>query len=355
MRGTHLEVEAGRLRIHVYNRGMDDHDLARRRRPRRAAHRAARLGRRCRARRRLGAGPVQALLLALRRHARLARGQGHGLRPHSAVIRRARRRPGAPRAPPAARAVRARSASSAAPASTWASTPSDSSSSDRPAPSSALALALERGPGQPQAGRGELVGQTRRVASEAVGVELEIEPVHASQARAGVRAGSVTECAAHGAEAHGSWPSGHRSSRTHSGQRGAREMQTARPCQMSRCDNSTQAGRGTIAMRSRSAFTGSVSAVSPRRRARRPDVRVDGDPLAPAEGVAADDGRRLAADARQPHELLGASAAPCRRGARARPAQLRAASAPSGCGSPSGRSPWRSRPRRRPRTPAGPG
>jgi hypothetical protein len=28
MRGTHLQVAAGRLRIHVYNRGMDDHDLA---------------------------------------------------------------------------------------------------------------------------------------------------------------------------------------------------------------------------------------------------------------------------------------------------------------------------------------
>jgi hypothetical protein len=27
MRGTHLEVRAGRVRIHVYNRGMDDHDL----------------------------------------------------------------------------------------------------------------------------------------------------------------------------------------------------------------------------------------------------------------------------------------------------------------------------------------
>jgi hypothetical protein len=28
MRGTHLQVAAGRLQIHVYNRGMDDHDLA---------------------------------------------------------------------------------------------------------------------------------------------------------------------------------------------------------------------------------------------------------------------------------------------------------------------------------------
>ena len=28
MRGTHLEVAAGAVRIHVYNRGMDDHDLA---------------------------------------------------------------------------------------------------------------------------------------------------------------------------------------------------------------------------------------------------------------------------------------------------------------------------------------
>jgi hypothetical protein len=28
MRGTHLQVSAGRLQIHVYNRGMDDHDLA---------------------------------------------------------------------------------------------------------------------------------------------------------------------------------------------------------------------------------------------------------------------------------------------------------------------------------------
>lgn len=27
MRGTHLVVAAGRLQIHVYNRGMDDHDL----------------------------------------------------------------------------------------------------------------------------------------------------------------------------------------------------------------------------------------------------------------------------------------------------------------------------------------
>jgi len=27
MRGTHLEVKAGVVRIHVYNRGMDDHDL----------------------------------------------------------------------------------------------------------------------------------------------------------------------------------------------------------------------------------------------------------------------------------------------------------------------------------------
>jgi hypothetical protein len=27
IRGSHLEVAAGRLRIHVYNRGMDDHDL----------------------------------------------------------------------------------------------------------------------------------------------------------------------------------------------------------------------------------------------------------------------------------------------------------------------------------------
>jgi hypothetical protein len=27
MRGSHLEVAAGRVRIHVYNRGMDDHDL----------------------------------------------------------------------------------------------------------------------------------------------------------------------------------------------------------------------------------------------------------------------------------------------------------------------------------------
>jgi hypothetical protein len=27
IRGSHLEVKAGRLRIHVYNRGMDDHDL----------------------------------------------------------------------------------------------------------------------------------------------------------------------------------------------------------------------------------------------------------------------------------------------------------------------------------------
>ena len=28
IRGTHLEIAAGQLRIHVYNRGMDDHDLA---------------------------------------------------------------------------------------------------------------------------------------------------------------------------------------------------------------------------------------------------------------------------------------------------------------------------------------
>jgi hypothetical protein len=28
MRGTHLQVAAGPLQIHVYNRGMDDHDLA---------------------------------------------------------------------------------------------------------------------------------------------------------------------------------------------------------------------------------------------------------------------------------------------------------------------------------------
>jgi hypothetical protein len=28
MRGTHLQVATGRLQIHVYNRGMDDHDLA---------------------------------------------------------------------------------------------------------------------------------------------------------------------------------------------------------------------------------------------------------------------------------------------------------------------------------------
>jgi hypothetical protein len=28
MRGTHLQVAAGNLQIHVYNRGMDDHDLA---------------------------------------------------------------------------------------------------------------------------------------------------------------------------------------------------------------------------------------------------------------------------------------------------------------------------------------
>ena len=27
IRGTHLEIAAGQLRIHVYNRGMDDHDL----------------------------------------------------------------------------------------------------------------------------------------------------------------------------------------------------------------------------------------------------------------------------------------------------------------------------------------
>jgi plastocyanin len=27
VRGTHLEVKAGLVRIHVYNRGMDDHDL----------------------------------------------------------------------------------------------------------------------------------------------------------------------------------------------------------------------------------------------------------------------------------------------------------------------------------------
>jgi hypothetical protein len=27
IRASHLEVAAGRLRIHVYNRGMDDHDL----------------------------------------------------------------------------------------------------------------------------------------------------------------------------------------------------------------------------------------------------------------------------------------------------------------------------------------
>ena len=27
MRGTHLDVKAGLVRIHVYNRGMDDHDL----------------------------------------------------------------------------------------------------------------------------------------------------------------------------------------------------------------------------------------------------------------------------------------------------------------------------------------
>jgi hypothetical protein len=28
MRPTHLQVAAGRLQIHAYNRGMDDHDLA---------------------------------------------------------------------------------------------------------------------------------------------------------------------------------------------------------------------------------------------------------------------------------------------------------------------------------------
>jgi hypothetical protein len=28
MRGTHLQVKAGRLEIHAYNRGMDDHDIA---------------------------------------------------------------------------------------------------------------------------------------------------------------------------------------------------------------------------------------------------------------------------------------------------------------------------------------
>ena len=57
----------------------------------------------------------------------------------------------------------------------------------------------------------------------------------------------------------------------------------------------------------------------------------------------------------QPHELLGAARHAGRRGARARPRPRRAASAPSGCGSRSGRSPWRSRARRRRRTPAGPG
>ena len=64
-------------------------------------------------------------------------------------------------------------------------------------------------------------------------------------------------------------PSGQRSSRAHSGQRGAREVHTARPCQIRRCDHSTQAERGTIAINSRSTRSGSVSVVKPSRRVSR--------------------------------------------------------------------------------------
>ena len=102
-------------------------------------------------------------------------------------------------------------------------------------------------------------------------------------------------------------PSGHRSSSTHSGQRGAREMQTARPCQISRCDHSTQAERGTIchelALDALRVGLGR-EAQAPREAA---DVRVDRDALAPPERVAADDGGGLAAHARQAHQLLRAA------------------------------------------------
>ena len=45
--------------------------------------------------------------------------------------------------------------------------------------------ALELGPGQAQAGGGELVGEARGVPREPVGVELEVESIHACEARAG--------------------------------------------------------------------------------------------------------------------------------------------------------------------------
>ena len=59
IRGSHLEVAAGRLRIHVYNRGMDDHDLTLVDAHGIVAERAARLGRRRGARRRRRAGPLR--------------------------------------------------------------------------------------------------------------------------------------------------------------------------------------------------------------------------------------------------------------------------------------------------------
>ena len=61
------QVAAGRLQIHVYNRGMDDHDLAVVDAHGRAAHGPAGLGRRRGARRRRRGRPGEAVLLAVRR------------------------------------------------------------------------------------------------------------------------------------------------------------------------------------------------------------------------------------------------------------------------------------------------
>ena len=161
-----------------------------------AAHGPAGLGRRCGARRRRLGGPGEAVLLALRRHAGLARGEGHGVRRHSEVdsdrpldvdLQR-RQRLELLAAPCQQRLVR--------PARVDLREHAERLQQQRAPGTELLAgAALELGPGQAQARRGELVREARCVPREPVGVELEVESIHACEARRRACAVSVTRCA----------------------------------------------------------------------------------------------------------------------------------------------------------------
>ena len=93
------------------------------------------------------------------------------------------------------------------------------------------------------------------------------------------------------------------STSTQPAQFGLRAKHTWRPCRISRSEKRPRSSGGTSTLRSSSAFTGSVSVVSLRRRASRPTCVSTGRP-GRSKADRAHDVAGLAADARELHEVV---------------------------------------------------